>query len=324
MLDPMNSSDDSQVANDSGILDLQVNGYGGVDFNSDSLTNDQMQLACDRLVSDGVAGILATIITDDLDSMCRRLATIQKLHALSESVRKLIWGIHIEGPFLNAEDGYIGAHPAREARPADGDSMKRLLDAAGGLTRIVTLAPERDADEVVTKLLSNQNIRVSAGHCNPTSTQLRRSIDAGLTMFTHLGNGCPANLPRHDNIIQRVLGMSDCLDIGLIADGVHIPFSALKNYLKCVNLDRVFVVTDAIAAAGLGPGTYPLGGQSVVVDETGATWSPDKSHLIGSATTMRQSADNLKTHLALDDAFVRRLLVQNPRRAIGINTSHDK
>jgi N-acetylglucosamine-6-phosphate deacetylase len=300
-------------------LDLQVNGYAGVDFNSDALTLDQLQASCERLALDGVAGILATIITDDVDAMCRRLSAIHRFCEASAAVRAMIWGIHIEGPFLNQESGYIGAHPVQEARPANVDAIKRLLNAASGLTRIVTLAPERDAGETVTKLLVAEGIRVSAGHCNASTTQLQRSIDAGLSMYTHLGNGCPTTLPRHDNIIQRVLNLSDYLDVGLIADGVHIPFVALKNYLRCVNPERVFVVTDAISAASLGPGTYSLGGQSVVVDQTGATWSPDKSHLIGSATTMRQSALNLKTNLSLDDAAIHRLLVRNPRRAIGIS-----
>ena len=96
----------------------------------------------------------------------------------------MIWGIHIEGPFLNEETGYIGAHPVNSARAGDPDTMQRLLDAAGGLTKIVTLAPERDADARVTQLLVKQGIRVSAGHCNSTLDQLLTSIDAGLTPAT--------------------------------------------------------------------------------------------------------------------------------------------
>ena len=81
--------------------------------------------------------------------------------------------------------------------------MRRLLDAADGETRLVTLAPECDPGEKTTKFLAAQGILVSAGHCDPSIEQLRAAIDAGLSMFTHLGNGCPRLLDRHDNIMQR-------------------------------------------------------------------------------------------------------------------------
>jgi N-acetylglucosamine-6-phosphate deacetylase len=231
----------------------------------------------------------------------------------------MIWGIHIEGPFLNEEPGYIGAHPADAARPADVDSMKRLLEAAGGLAKIVTLAPERDAKAGVTKFLSDQRVCVSAGHCNPSLDELRAAVDAGLSMFTHLGNGCPGTLPRHDNIIQRALGLSDQLVFGFIADGVHVPFFALGNYLKCCGFDRAFVVTDAIRGAGMGPGEYTIGDLRVVVDENLATWSADRSHLMGSAGTMRRSEENLRRDLRLANDQIKKLMIDNPRRIVGVD-----
>jgi N-acetylglucosamine-6-phosphate deacetylase len=250
--------------------------------------------------------------------MCRRLANICRVREADPAVAAMIWGIHIEGPFLNEQPGYIGAHPADAARPADIDSMKRLLEAAGGLAKIVTLAPERDAGASVIRFLSDQGICVSAGHCNPSLEELRAALDAGLSMFTHLGNGCPGTLPRHDNIIQRALSLSDRLVFGFIADGVHVPFVALGNYLKCCGLDRAFVVTDAIRGAGLGPGEYTIGNLRVVVDENLATWSADRSHLMGSAGTMRRSEENLRRDLRLTDQQVRQLLVENPRTILGL------
>jgi N-acetylglucosamine-6-phosphate deacetylase len=301
----------------SGYVDLQVNGYADVDFNADELSDERVAAVCQRLRDEGVAGILATVITADLDAMCRRLANICRVRDADSDVAAMIWGIHIEGPFLNEQPGYIGAHPAECAKPADINSMKRLLDAAGGLTKIVTLAPERDANASVTKYLAGQGVRVSAGHCNPSLDGLRASIDAGLSLFTHLGNGCPGTLPRHDNIIQRALSLSDRLMFGFIADGVHVPFVALGNYLKCCGLDRAFIVTDAICGAGQGPGEYSIGDQRVVIDENLATWSADRSHLMGSAGTMRRSAENLRSSLRLSERQIEQLLVDNPIRIIG-------
>jgi N-acetylglucosamine-6-phosphate deacetylase len=303
----------------SGYVDLQVNGYADIDFNADELDAEAVAAVCRRLRGDGVAGILATVITAQLDTMCRRLANICRAREQDRAVADMIWGIHIEGPFLNEAPGYIGAHPATCARPADVDAAKKLLAAAGGIARIVTLAPERDDQGRVTRLLVEQGVRVSAGHCNPTLDQLRASIDAGLSLFTHLGNACPLTLPRHDNIIQRVLSLSDRLHIGFIADGVHVPFVALGNYLKCCGIDRAFIVTDAISGAGLGPGEYSLGDRRVVVDENLATWAADRSHLVGSACTMQRAAENLRQELRLEERAVRRLLIDNPMSILGVS-----
>jgi N-acetylglucosamine-6-phosphate deacetylase len=245
------------------------------------------------------------------------LGNIVRVRGQDQVITDLIWGIHIEGPFLNETPGYIGAHPASFARPAKMEVAKRLLEAAGGLTKVFTLAPERDVGGCVTRLLAGQGVRVAAGHCDPTLDQLRAGIDAGLSLFTHLGNGCPMSLPRHDNIIQRTLSLSDQLHVGFIADGVHVPFVALGNYLKCCGCDRAFVVTDAIRGAGLGPGEYTLGDRRVVVDENLATWAADRSHLVGSAGTMRRTAENLRNELGLDDGQIRRLMVENPTIILG-------
>jgi N-acetylglucosamine-6-phosphate deacetylase len=300
-----------------GYVDLQVNGYADIDFNADRLAAADVVRVCRQLRDDGVAGILATVITDELEVMCARLANICYLHDAEPAVRDMIWGIHIEGPFLNESPGYIGAHPAVHARPADVDMMKRLLDAAGGLTRIVTLAPERDEGARVTRMLVDMGVRVSAGHCDPTLDQLQAGIDAGLSLVTHLGNGCPLLLPRHDNVIQRVLSRSERLYIGFIADGVHVPYMALGNYLRCCGIERAYIVTDAVSGAGLGPGEYWLGSRRIVVDENLATWSADRSHLVGSAGTMRHSDENLHRLLGFNNVQVDSLLRDNPARILG-------
>lgn len=297
-------------------LDLQVNGYGGVDFNADGLTPDQLHRACSLLELHGVAGILATVITDRLDAMCARLGNLRRLREQDPLAARMIRGFHIEGPFLNEGPGFRGAHPADAIRPAEPDAMNSLLDAAGGLARIVTLAPERDPAFAVTGLLSARRIVVSAGHTDATLDELRGAIDAGLSMFTHLGNGCPMSLHRHDNIIQRVLSLAGQLWITFIADGAHVPFFALANYLRLAGLDRCIVVTDAMSAAGLGPGRYTLGSWDLVVGEDRVARSPDGSHLVGSAGTMSQSFSNLVEQVGLCEDDARRLTRNNPARVV--------
>jgi len=299
-------------------FDLQVNGYAGVDFNQDGLQAGDLHRACERLEVDGAGGCLATIITDDLDAMCRRLSTLAACRGRDPLVQRLIAGFHIEGPFLNETDGYRGAHPRDAIRPADVDSMTRLLDAAAGLARVVTLAPERDAGFAVTRMVAAQGIVVSAGHTDATVDELRGAIDAGLSMFTHVGNGCPMHMHRHDNIVQRALSLADRLWLCFIADGAHVPFVALGNYLRVAGEDRAIVVSDAIAPAGLGPGRYTLGRWDIVVGDDMVPRAPDRSHFVGSGITMRQSANNLRQALGLPDGVVRRLTCDNPRAVLGV------
>lgn len=300
-----------------GYFDLQVNGYGGVDFNQDNLTAEDLHKACERLEKANVAGILATIITEQVDRMALRLGNLAKLRGKDPLAGKIIAGFHIEGPFLNETPGYRGAHAADAIIAADADAMNRLLDAAQGLTRIVTLAPERDDGFSVTRLLRRQGIVVSAGHTDATVDQLKGAIDAGLGMFTHLGNGCPMQLNRHDNIIQRALSLSDRLWLCFIADGAHVPFFALRNYLRSAGLDRCAVVTDAVTPAGLGPGRYKIGRWDLPVGEDMVVRAPDGSHLVGSAITMAQSVTNLIEKIGLSPDEALRLTSENPRRAIG-------
>ena len=214
-----------------GYVDLQLNGCYGVDFNSDDLSAEQLHTACERLDADSVAGILATIITDDIQRMSARLARLAALRENDPLTRQILLGFHVEGPFISPAPGYVGAHPPQHVRRADLDDMKRLLDAAQGLVQLVTLAPECDSGMKLTRFLAGRGILVSAGHCDPSLHQLRAALDAGLSLFTHLGNGCPASLPRHDNVIQRVLSLADRMTICFIADGVHVPYPALGNYL---------------------------------------------------------------------------------------------
>lgn len=299
--------------------DLQINGYGGVDFNQDDMPPEALHLVCQMLEQAGVESILATIITDEMDRMERRLANIARYREQDALIRRIVAGVHIEGPFLNAEPGYRGAHPQDAIRPADPGVMQRLLDAAGGLTKLVTLAPENDPGLNTTRMLASQGIIVAGGHSNVDLDTLRAAVDAGLSLWTHLGNGCPMQMHRHDNIIQRVLSMDDRLRISFIADGVHVPFFALGNYLQAAGVERCVVVTDAVAPAGLGPGLYKLGRWEMRIGEDMVSRAPDGSHLIGSAITMPRTFENLVNKLGLTEQQARYLTYDHPRQMIGLD-----
>lgn len=306
------------TATNTGYFDLQINGCMGVDFNTDELTAEGLHKACEALRRDGVDGILATIITDSIEVMCKRLQRLVDLRERDPLVTSVIAGLHIEGPFINETPGYRGAHPPDAIRPADGDAMERLLDAGGGLVRLVTLAPERDKDESVTRMLSTRGITVSAGHTNASLDELNRAVDAGLSLFTHLGNGCPMQIHRHDNIIQRALSLAGKITPTLIADGAHLPFFMLKNIISLVGTGNCIIITDAMSASGLGPGRYTIGRWDLQIGEDMVARSPDNSHLVGATITMPKSMENLRDKIGLTNAQIRQMMVVNPRRAIGL------
>ncbi len=297
-------------------FDLQVNGYAGTDFNRDGLTAEQLHHACQCLVEDGCDSILATFITDEIPKLERRMRTLAELREKDPLAQRVITGIHIEGPFINPIKGYVGAHPPHAVKPANVEDAKKLLDAAGGLARLVTLAPEHDEGCKTTTWLASQGVVVSAGHCDPSLDQLRAACDAGLSMFTHVGNGCPIQMHRHDNIIQRVLSLHDRLWLCFIPDGVHVPFFVLKNWLRSTGLDRVVFVTDAISAARLGPGRYTLAGWDILIGEDLVARSPDGSHFVGSTVTVPRIKANALHELGMTEAEVGRVLDENPRRAM--------
>ena len=298
-------------------FDLQVNGYAGVDFNSNTLTTEEAKKACSALEEDGTEGILATVITDSVEAMKAKIRRIVRAREEDGTVRRVVVGIHIEGPFLNPADGFIGAHPRDQAQPASVNVMKDLMEAADGLAKVVTLAPECDMGLATTQYLAEQGVVVSAGHCDPSMDQLQAAIDAGLTMFTHLGNGCPQDLPRHQNIVERVLSLSESLWVCFIGDGIHVPGFALRNYLRAATLERCLMVTDAISAARCGPGGFTLGDREIKVGEDEVARSPDGAHFVGSTATMPK-VDRVLRELGFNEDEVAGLCYERPRRAIGI------
>jgi len=228
----------------------------------------------------------------------------------------VIRGFHLEGPFISPEPGYRGAHPLAAVRTANEDEMEGLLEAGEGLVRLVTLAPEQDPGGLVTRRLADRGVVVSAGHCNPSRDQIREAIDSGLSMVTHLGNACPLQMHRHDNVIQRFLSFADELWCCFIADGVHVPAYTLRNYLRCTGLEKAIVVTDAISAAGLGPGRYTLAGWELEIGEDGIARSPGGDHFVGSTATAPVLRRVLREGVGLGEEDIVRLVDTNPRRAV--------
>ena len=301
-----------------GYVDLQCNGYAGIDFNRDPIDPSEIAHAEMTLRRDGNSTVLVTLITDDWQRLLGRVRWWARYFDQNDRTENCLSGLHVEGPFLNPAPGTAGAHPARHMVRPDRRRIDELLEAGCGWIRLVTVAPEMDVENGFASLrgLADASVVVSAGHTAASLDELRGAIDSGLTMFTHFGNGCSLRMDRHDNIIQRVMHLRKHLDISLIADGQHIPPYVLRNYIDAVGTERGFVVTDAMAAAGQGPGRYALGPVDVEVTASGrAELVGGDGRLAGSVATMPAMRDVLKS-IGLDDSECDRLMIENPRRVL--------
>src|SRR5262245_4251466 len=198
-----------------GLFDLQVNGFGGVDFNGRDLTRDRVAEALERVRATGVTRCLPTLITS---SLAQFAANARVLTTAGDTV---IAGIHMEGPYLSPADGARGAHPLEHIAPATVDDFRRRQEAARGQIVLVTLAPEVPGALALIEHLVSAGVRVAIGHTAATPGQLRDAISAGATLATHLGNGCPQMLPRHPNVIWELLAADEVI-ASAIADGHHL------------------------------------------------------------------------------------------------------
>jgi len=269
-----------------GFFDLQLNGYGGVDFNDPAVTSDEVSRALDTLQDTGVTRCLPTIITSSFEGFaaCAR-AIVASGHPANA-------GIHMEGPYISPEDGPRGAHPREWTREASVDDFDRRQNEAGGQIRLVTLAPEVPGTLPLIEYLVERGVRVAIGHSGASKDAITDAVSAGATMSTHLGNGCSDILPRHPNVIWTQLA-EDRLVAGLIVDGIHLPPEMVKSMVRAKTLDRTILVTDAVTCAGCPPGRYRLGPLDVELSPEGRVWSPTSGTLAGSALLLPNGVANL-------------------------------
>jgi N-acetylglucosamine-6-phosphate deacetylase len=264
------------------LVDLQINGYGGVDFQQDALTVRQLLSAIRQLRADGCGRFLLTLITDEWPRLIARLRHHRGLRSASSELQQAIAGWHIEGPFLSPEPGFHGAHdPALMVDPTP-TRLRELRDAAGRDPVLLTLAPERKGAIKAITLARSLGMRISLGHTNATAGRLQAALRAGAAGFTHLGNGCPRELDRHDNILWRALDTPG-LTVSLIPDGHHVSPPLFRLLHRVLDPARILYTTDAMAAAGAGPGRYALGELVVEVGDDQIVRQPGRSNFAGSA-----------------------------------------
>jgi N-acetylglucosamine-6-phosphate deacetylase len=261
-----------------GFVDLQVNGFGGVDFlDADA---DGYRRAGEALLETGVTSYLPTLITSPEEHL---LAAMREV-PVNDARRPRVLGVHLEGPFLSPSR--LGAHMASSRRDPDGALLGRLLE--GGPVRLMTLAPELPgAGELIDALIA-RGVKVSLGHSDATVEQANEAFARGVRTVTHLFNAMRPFRHRDPGIIGAALARDDVY-VQIIVDGIHLAPETAQVVWRAAS-GRIALVTDAITAAGLSDGSFSFGDLDVSVHD-GTVRGPD-GVLAGSVLTMIEAVRN--------------------------------
>lgn len=299
-----------------GLVDLQVNGYGGHDVNSAIATPDTVSAMVTALYSVGVTTVVPTLVTSSFEHTDAALRVIAAAHE-DEFTRDAIPFVHLEGPYISSETGPRGVHDQQWIRPPDLEEFRLLQEASGGIIGMVTLSPHYPEAVDFTKALVHDSIRVSIGHTHADHAEIIRTIEAGATLSTHLGNGAHQMLSRHPNYIWSQLA-DDRLLACFIADGHHLPTETLTAMIRAKGVDHSILVSDATALAGAEPGEYdqPVGGP-VTLDGDGRLSHSGSSLLAGAAAGLSRGVAVAASVTGLGLAQALQMASQNPAHVVG-------
>jgi N-acetylglucosamine-6-phosphate deacetylase len=295
-----------------GWIDLQVNGFAGVDYNSPASSHEQIAQSIRAMFACGVTRMFPTVITGSPENMS---AALRNLAGAKESIAHagVMEAFHLEGPYISPQDGPRGAHPAQWVRPPDLDEFHRFQEAAGGNIRLVTLSPGwPEAPRFIEKIVE-KGVVASIGHTRASASEIADAVSAGATLSTHLGNGADPLLPKTSNYIWEQLA-EDRLAASFIVDGFHLPPSFLNVALRAKGLERSLLVTDAVMPAGCEPGRYWLGEVDVELHRDASVRLAGGTRLAGSALRMDQAIANVMKMAGLSLREAVTLATRNPAR----------
>lgn len=299
-----------------GFVDIQVNGYDGIDFSEKGLTIEGVKHATEKLVKSGTWAYCPTIITNDIELICENSATIVKALSVKPFDTHFL-GLHIEGPFISPEDGFRGAHPLAHVKKPDIKIFQKIQASASDRVVMMTYAPEIEGAAQFADQMKNEKAKLSIGHSNAGILDVQNAVKAGVGLATHLGNGAKNILPRHPNILQSLL-IADEILAGIITDGHHLGETFIRLCLKAKGIKGLYVTSDSTSLAGYPAGRYHTLGQEVIVSSTGRVGSAQGDFLVGSASNAMMCMNHLASLIKeLTENDLLQLGVYNSLRAIG-------
>ena len=310
------SADVPEVYLAPGLIDIQINGYMGVDFSDQELTPDQMHKATDALWKEGVTSYLPTVITRDQERLARSFALLAQSRK-DEILSLSIPGFHLEGPYISPVKGYRGAHPVEHIRLPDWKEFTELQENAEQGIRLVAVAPELEGALPFTEKCHENGLVVTLAHHNGSPENIDQAVSAGATLSNHLGNGCANEINRHHNPLWPQLA-NDGLSISIIADGAHLTREEVRTFFKVKGAERTILVSDALSFAGLPPGIYEKDGEIYELTSEVVKF-PSENVLAGAAMPLSKCIENVMqfTGCSLADAI--RMASTNPARLMGLD-----
>src|SRR5262245_40081530 len=298
-------------------FDLQINGCDGRSFNSPNLSVDDVRHVVELCRRHGIGSLCPTLVTSSFAALTHGFATLRQACDEDADLARALPAFHLEGPYISSEDGPRGAHPRVHVRPPDWDEFRRLQDAAGGRIRLLTLAPETSGALPFIKRLTQAGVVVALGHSAASGDCIRAAIAAGARLSTHLGNGCHAMLPRHENPIWEQLA-ADELCASIIADGHHLPPAVVRCIARVKTPARLILTCDASSLAGLPPGRYREWDQDIDVLPGGRVSVAGTSYLAGSGVFTDVCVGNVIRMAGVSLADAIDMITRRPRELLGL------
>lgn len=246
-----------------GLIDVQINGYMGVDFSGPDLTVEGVKKATKALWKAGVTSYFPTIITSDINLIKKNFAILAKAKADPE-IGKSIPGFHLEGPYISPIKGFRGAHLEKYIKNPDWAEFQEIQKAANDGIILLTLAPELEGAISFIEKCVESGVVVSLGHHNGSAEDVQKAVEVGAKMATHLGNGCANEINRHHNPIWPQLS-NDKITASIIADGFHLTKEEVRSFYKAKGVENTILVSDALDLAGLPPGEYTRGERTLLL-----------------------------------------------------------
>ena len=295
-----------------GFVDLQVNGYDGQEFSSQSLTAEKVAAIVRRHYAFGVTAICPTLTTNSIPALSHGMQAIATACRQDAEIGRRVPGIHLEGPYMSTEDGPRGAHPREHCKRPHWDEFCRLQEAADGRIVILTMSVEFDeAPEFISRATAS-GVAVSIGHTAATGDQIRAAVDAGAKLSTHLGNGAHRMLRRHPNYLWDQMA-EDRLSASIIADGHHLPPEVVKTIVRAKTPQRTILVSDESGLAGLPPGRYPSSGCELEILPDGRLVIAGQDQLLaGASKPIGDGVANIMHFAGVDLATAVDMATHNP------------
>lgn len=303
-----------------GFFDNQVNGFAGVSFSfgGSDLTPEGIQKATRELWKKGVTTYLPTLTTNSQELLVKNFEILAEAID-DENIRGSIPGFHLEGPYINPEDGFRGAHPKRFVRLPNWKEFMEMVDAANNHVLQVTVAPEMEGVQEFIQKCSAKGITVAVGHHNANKEQLDQAVLNGAKISTHLGNGCANMINRHRNPLWPQLANDDLM-ISIICDGFHLLPEEIKTFYAVKGTERTIITSDVTSYAALEPGEYTTDtGETIELTEDGMLRYPAQNVLYGSASPITKGVGHIMevTGCTLADAV--QMASTNPARLYNLS-----